>query len=138
MYRHLFCVHCCNNVRIFLSSCKSFAFYLFFFFFGCHFHNNTDDDDDDLGVHFRMRFLVLAALVATALASPVIDFGLLSDEEIEYINKVQTSWKVTPEREQRRWSLWTFTITKKTPLAFPEYLSLTHTCIVNPRYHFTL
>ncbi|PVD32580.1 hypothetical protein C0Q70_08022 [Pomacea canaliculata] len=40
-----------------------------------------------------MRFLVLAALVATALASPVIDFGLLSDEEIEYINKVQTSWK---------------------------------------------
>ncbi|XP_025091465.1 cathepsin B-like [Pomacea canaliculata] len=40
-----------------------------------------------------MKFLLLASAVAVALAAPRIDFGLLTDEEIEYINKVQTSWK---------------------------------------------
>ncbi|KAK7091125.1 cathepsin B-like [Littorina saxatilis] len=43
-----------------------------------------------------MKVLVLVALLGAVYAAPkskVPDFGLLTDEEIVYINKVQSSWK---------------------------------------------
>ena len=45
-----------------------------------------------------MKLLVFTAVLGAVYAatqSAVPDFGLLTDEEIVYINKVQSSWKVS-------------------------------------------
>ena len=46
----------------------------------------------------RMKLLVLVAVLGAVYAAPKSifpDFGLLTDEEIIFINKVQSSWKVS-------------------------------------------
>ena len=46
----------------------------------------------------RMKLLVLVAVLGAVYAAPQSafpDFGLLTDEEIVFINKVQSSWKVS-------------------------------------------
>ena len=51
-----------------------------------------------------MKLLVFTAVLGAVYAatqSAVPDFGLLTDEEIVYINKVQSSWKVSVDNPGR-------------------------------------
>ena len=51
-----------------------------------------------------MKLLLLVAVLGVVYAAPqsaVPDFGLLTDEEIVYINKVQSSWKVSVDNPGR-------------------------------------